>query len=209
MSTLGDVLDAHTVEGELYRRLDDGALECYACGHRCLIRPGKRGICRVRFNQDGALRVPWGYVGALQCDPVEKKPFFHLLPGADALTFGMLGCDFHCPYCQNWVTSQAMRDPASDIAIGAFRAVSPQSLVAHGVRLGAQVVASSYNEPLITSEWARAIFQEAGRAGLVCAYVSNGNATPEVLEYLRPWVSAYKIDLKSMRDKPYRQLRRA
>jgi pyruvate formate lyase activating enzyme len=128
------------------------------------------------------------------------------LPGADALTFGMLGCDFHCPYCQNWVTSQAMRDPASDIAIGAFRAVSPQSLVAHGVRLGAQVVASSYNEPLITSEWARAIFQEAGRAGLVCAYVSNGNATPEVLEYLRPWVSAYKIDLKSMRDKPYRQL---
>jgi pyruvate formate lyase activating enzyme len=206
MSTLGDVLDAHTVEGELYRRREDGALECFACGHRCLIRPGKRGICKVRFNQDGVLRVPWGYVGALQCDPVEKKPFFHVLPGADALTFGMLGCDFHCPYCQNWVTSQAMRDPAADIALGAMQMISPEGLVAHGRRLGAQLVVSSYNEPLITSEWARAVFQAARRAGLECAYVSNGNVTPEVLEYIRPWVSAYKIDLKSMRDKPYRQL---
>ena len=206
MSTLGEVLDAHTVEGELYRRLEDGALECFACGHRCLIRPGKRGICRVRFNQEGTLRVPWGYVGALQCDPVEKKPFFHVLPGADALTFGMLGCDFHCPYCQNWVTSQAMRDPAADIALSAMRPISPEGLVEHGRRLGAQIVVSSYNEPLITSEWAISVFQAARRAGLECAYVSNGNATPEVLEYIRPWVSAYKIDLKSMRDKPYRQL---
>jgi len=206
MSTLGDVLDAHTVEGELYRRRDDGALECFACGHRCLIRPGKRGICKVRFNQDGVLRVPWGYVGALQCDPVEKKPFFHVRPGADALTFGMLGCDFHCPYCQNWVTSQAMRDPAADVALGTMQTISPEGLVAHGRRLGAQLVVSSYNEPLITSEWARAVFQAARRAGLECAYVSNGNVTPEVLEYIRPWVSAYKIDLKSMRDKPYRQL---
>lgn len=206
MSTLGEVLDAHTVEGELYHRLDGGDLECTACGHRCRIRPGRRGICKVRFNQDGQLRVPWGYVGALQCDPVEKKPFFHLLPGSDALTFGMLGCDFHCPYCQNWVTSQAMRDPAADIALGAFRPMSPQELVEHGRRLDAGVVVSSYNEPLITSEWARAVFEAARNAGLLCAYVSNGNATPEVLEYLRPWVSGYKIDLKSMRDKPYRQL---
>jgi pyruvate formate lyase activating enzyme len=206
MSTLGEVLDAHTVEGELYRSLDGGDLECTACGHRCRLRPGRRGICQVRFNQDGRLRVPWGYVGALQCDPVEKKPFFHLLPGSDALTFGMLGCDFHCPYCQNWVTSQAMRDPAADIALGAFRPASAQELVDHGRRLGAAVVVSSYNEPLITSEWARAVFEEARQAGLLCAYVSNGNATPEVLEYLRPWVTGYKIDLKSMRDKPYRRL---
>jgi pyruvate formate lyase activating enzyme len=128
------------------------------------------------------------------------------LPGSDALTFGMLGCDFHCPYCQNWVTSQALRDPDSDIAAGSVRHTSPAELVAGGVRMGAQVIASSYNEPLITSEWARAVFEEAQRAGLVTAYVSNGNATPEVLEYLRPWVSAYKVDLKTMRDKAYRQL---
>ncbi len=206
MTTLGDVLDAHTVEGELVRRLEDGAVECYACGHRCLIRPGRRGICQVRFNEGGTLRVPWGYVGALQCDPVEKKPFFHVLPGSDALTFGMLGCDFHCGYCQNWVTSQAMRDPASEIAVEAFRPITPRELVEHGQRLGARLVVSSYNEPLITSEWARGVFEAARQAGMLCAYVSNGNATPEVLEYLRPWVTAYKIDLKTMRDRAYRSL---
>ena len=65
----------------------------------------------MRFNDDGTLLVPHGYVGALPCDPIEKKPFFHVLPGSDALTFGMLGCDFHCGYCQNWVTSQMLRDP--------------------------------------------------------------------------------------------------
>lgn len=206
MTTLGEVLDAHTAEGELAQRLEDGSVTCTACGHRCLIRPGKRGICRVRFNQDGILRVPWGYVAALQSDPIEKKPFFHLYPGEDALTFGMLGCDFHCGYCQNWVTSQAMRDPASDIALGAFRPMTPERLVEHARRVGARVVVSSYNEPLITSEWARAIFEVARQAGMECAYVSNGNATPEVLAYLRPWVSAYKIDLKSMNDRAYRSL---
>ena len=98
-SPLATVLDTLTVPGELYEKRPDGALTCYACGHRCLIKPGRRGICQVRFNQDGELRVPWGYVGALQCDPTEKKPFFHVYPGSDTLTFGMLGCDLHCPYC--------------------------------------------------------------------------------------------------------------
>jgi pyruvate formate lyase activating enzyme len=115
----------------------------------------------------------------------------------------MLGCDFHCSYCQNWITSQALRDPEAG---GSVRRVSPQDLVESGRRMGARVVASSYNEPLITSEWARAVFQEAGEAGLTCAYISNGNATREVLEYLRPHVQGFKVDLKSMRDKPYRRL---
>jgi pyruvate formate lyase activating enzyme len=99
MSTLATILDELTETGELYESLENGAVRCYACGHRCLIREGKRGICQVRFNQGGKLRVPWGYVAALQSDPVEKKPFFHVLPGSNALTFGMLGCDFHCGYC--------------------------------------------------------------------------------------------------------------
>src|SRR6185503_18209004 len=97
--TLEALLDSLTVEGDLYERLPENALRCYACGHRCLINEGRRGICKVRFNQGGELRVPWGYVGALQCDPTEKKPFFHIYPGSDTLTFGMLGCDLHCSYC--------------------------------------------------------------------------------------------------------------
>ncbi len=99
MPRLENVLDQLTREGTLYERLPDNAVRCFACGHRCLIREGKRGICQVRFNQGGQLRVPWGYVAALQSDPIEKKPFYHVLPGSNALTFGMLGCDFHCGYC--------------------------------------------------------------------------------------------------------------
>ena len=206
MTTVSDLLDSLTVPGELYEKLPDGSVRCYACGHRCLIRPGRRGICKVRFNRDGELRVPWGYVAALQADPIEKKPFFHVLPGSDALTFGMLGCDYHCSFCQNWLTSQTLRDPAADYAANFIRRISPEQIVRYALESGARAVVSSYNEPLITSEWAVAIFRQAKEAGLLCGYVSNGNATPEVLEYLRPWVSAYKIDLKSMQEKNYREL---
>ena len=98
-TSIGELLDTLTVPGELYEKLEDNAVLCYACGHRCKIREGRRGICQVRFNEGGELRVPSGYVAALQSDPVEKKPFFHVMPGTNALTFGMLGCDFHCGYC--------------------------------------------------------------------------------------------------------------
>ncbi|NOX62176.1 MAG: radical SAM protein [Chloroflexi bacterium] len=99
--TLADYLDSMTAPAaeELVERLDNKAVRCYACAHRCLIREGRRGICQVRFNKDGALYVPFGYAAGIQSDPIEKKPFFHVLPGADALTFGMLGCDMHCSYC--------------------------------------------------------------------------------------------------------------
>jgi pyruvate formate lyase activating enzyme len=202
-SPLAEVLAVHTREGELYEKLPAQRVRCFACGHRCLIPPGRDGICRVRFNQDGILRVPFGYVGGLQVDPVEKKPFFHALPGSKALSFGMLGCDFHCGYCQNWLTSQALRDPAAAVPP---QTVSPTELVALARRHGAPIITSTYNEPLITSEWAVAVFREARKAGLVCSYVSNGNGTPEVLEYIRPWVSLYKVDLKSFRDRQYREL---
>ncbi len=204
-SSLAPILAARTADSapELVERLPDGRLRCYACGHRCPIPDGREGVCRVRYNQGGTLRVPWGYVGALQCDPIEKKPFFHALPGTDALSFGMLGCDLHCGYCQNWFTSQSIRDPR---AIAPPRDVSPGTLVELAKERGAPTVVSTYNEPLITSEWAAAIFQEAKRHNLKTAYVSNGNGTPQVLDYIRPWIDFYKVDLKSMDDKHYREL---
>ena len=343
--------------GTLYEKLPDDQVRCYACAHRCLIKEGLRGICKVRYNRGGTLMVPRGYVGALQCDPIEKKPFFHAFPGTDALTFGMLGCDLHCSYCftgdvrvatnsgmrrlddlweeaiadpeadaqrrqprvgltatggdgrphrvrwifrheyegelvrvaprllkpfeatpehpvlatevpgvdephfipagkltarhflcvplagaldflavdgitrrpyggpvfnldtdgphtylanhavvhncQNWVTSQALRDPG---ALTEPMDVSPEQLVDIAQRQGARVVATSYNEPLITSEWAVEVFKAARPRGFMTAYISNGNATREVLEYIRPWTDLYKIDLKSFRDKNYRSL---
>jgi pyruvate formate lyase activating enzyme len=202
-ATLAEVLDRFTVAGELFRPLPGGKVVCYACGHRCTIFPGTRGICQVRFNRDGVLRVPWGYVAALQCDPTEKKPFFHVLPGSRTLTFGMLGCDFHCSYCQNWITSQALRDPAAGVDP---LPVTPEQVVTLARREGAALVGSSYNEPLITSEWAVAIFRKAREAGLRTCYVSNGNATPEVLWYLRPWTDCFKVDLKAFNDRRYREL---
>ncbi len=128
-TSLAEVLDTLTAEGAvaLTEHLDGNALRCYACGHRCLIKEGKRGICKVRFNEGGRLRVPVNYVAALASDPTEKKPFFHVLPGSDTLTFGMLGCDLHCAYCQNWLTSQALRD---DSAGTTPTMVTPERLVA-------------------------------------------------------------------------------
>jgi AmmeMemoRadiSam system radical SAM enzyme/AmmeMemoRadiSam system protein B/AmmeMemoRadiSam system protein A len=201
---LADVLDRYTGSGasELCRTEGD-RIRCLACGHRCSIGDGQRGICKVRFNDDGQLHVPFGYVAGIQSDPVEKKPFFHVYPGSDALTFGMMGCDLHCSYCQNWLTSQALRDPS---AVTPIRPVTPSGLVSLAGREGSRLVVSSYNEPLITAEWAVAVFREAKAAGLACAFVSNGNATPEVLDFLRPWIVAYKVDLKSFNDRNYRKL---
>jgi pyruvate formate lyase activating enzyme len=139
----------------------------------------------------------------MQCDPIEKKPFFHAYPGALAYSFGMLGCDLHCGYCQNWVTSQALRDPN---ALSPPVPASPEFLVRDALDQGAKVLVSTYNEPLITSEWAVAIFKEAKAAGLLTGFVSNGNGTPQVLEFLRPWLDLYKVDLKSFDDRHYHEL---
>lgn len=203
MTTLKDILSESTRVGALWQPETNDAVRCFSCGHRCFIPKGLDGICKVRSNREGKLYVPWGYIGGIQLDPVEKKPFFHALPGAQALSFGMLGCDFHCGYCQNWLTSQALRDPK---ALVQPRKTSPRDLVAIAKEYGAQILTSTYNEPLITSEWAVEIFKEAKKQGLMTSYVSNGNATKEVLEYIRPYVDLYKIDLKSFNDKHYRQL---
>jgi pyruvate formate lyase activating enzyme len=207
-TTLKDVLYDHVREGarELWEPIEPinkNRIRCFACGHECPIAEGQAGVCKIRFNQGGKLFVPWGYVGGVQCDPIEKKPFFHAYPGALAYSFGMLGCDLHCGYCQNWVTSQALRDPS---AVSPPLAATPEALVKDALRLGARAVVSTYNEPLITSEWAVAIFKEARQAGLVTGFVSNGNGTPQVLDYVRPHIDLYKVDLKSFDDRHYRDL---
>jgi pyruvate formate lyase activating enzyme len=208
--TLNDTLAKLVKEGELYEkmpRLSAGGsgnwVRCFACGHYCKIAPGRDGICKVRFNKDGVLYTPHGYVAGLQIDPVEKKPFFHALPGSNALSFGMLGCDYHCGYCQNWLTSQAIRDP---LAGTRPTSMSAEQIVGMALEHKVPIITSTYNEPLITSEWAVEVFKLARPYGIKCSYVSNGNGTREVLEYIRPYVELYKIDLKGFRQKNYQQL---
>jgi pyruvate formate lyase activating enzyme len=205
MKTFAEYLDEMTTPGELFDVLGEDKVRCFACAHRCTLKPGQRGICKMRFNRDGVLQVPKGYVAALQADPIEKKPLFHVLSGSDALTFGMLGCNFHCDFCQNWVTSQTLRDPqASARSQYSVREITAEEVIGFAIETGAEAVVSSYNEPLITTEWAVEIFKLAKAVGLKTAYISNGFATPEVLEYLKPYLDAYKIDLKSMQPENYR-----
>jgi pyruvate formate lyase activating enzyme len=119
------------------------------------------------------------------------------------MSFGMLGCDLHCGYCQNWITSQALRDP---LAEAPPIDISPDEFLALTKKYHARVVASTYNEPLITSEWAVEIFRKAKQEELLTAFISNGNATEEVIDYLKPWLDLFKVDLKTFRDKNYRKL---
>jgi pyruvate formate lyase activating enzyme len=113
----------------------------------------------------------------------------------------MLGCDLKCACCQNWVSSQALRDPASGSTIVE---TSPDQIVQAALRSGARAVVSTYNEPLITTEWAVAAFKAARAAGLLTGYVSNGHATPKVLDYLAPWIDMFKVDLKGFDETQYR-----
>jgi len=230
--TLRQTLTDHTAVAapELTVPLDRGHLRCLACAHRCRLAPDQEGICKVRFHSGGRLRVPWGYTAGVAADPIEKKPFHHVLPGSTALSFGMLGCDLHCAYCQNWITSQALRDDAALAPIGP---TSPGALVQAAMEAGCRSLVSTYNEPLITAEWAIAVFREAGANIVDVArvvrerllgteeqqekareklrrgggeFVSNGNATPEVLDLLAPHVDMFKVDLKGFRDRGYRDL---
>ncbi|MGE5250595.1 MAG: radical SAM protein [Bacteroidota bacterium] len=179
MSSVGSVIDKLTVKGEIYESLPDGSVRCFACGHRCLIHPGKRGICQVRFNEGGELRVPWGYVAALQSDPIEKKPFFHVLPGTNALTFGMLGCDFHCGYCfpgeTMVITGQGPR--TLEECFGTSARVDPQPDAEIGYPEGLQAVTASGAVKTV-----RAVFKHPYEGELITVrpyYLPELRCTPE------------------------------
>jgi pyruvate formate lyase activating enzyme len=201
---LRDRIDQLTVTSELCESVaETNTIVCGACAHRCNLRPGARGICGVRFNADGKLKVPFGYVAAKRIRPVETNTIYHVRPGSRALTFGMLGCDLRCPYCHNWRLSQAVRDrlDAPNIEV-----VTPSSLIDEAVRAGCQVVCSAYNEPMITAEWAYAIFAEARRRQMVTALISDANTTAEALAFLRPVTDVFRADLKGYDDAQFQAL---
>ncbi|HNW45341.1 MAG TPA: AmmeMemoRadiSam system radical SAM enzyme [Elusimicrobiales bacterium] len=185
-------------EAVLYEKLPGGKTACRACAHRCVTGPGGTGRCGVRYNDHGILMAPWGYVSGAAADPVEKKPFFHALPGSVALSFGMFGCNFKCDFCQNWNISDARAGGLQPLE------TSPGVLLREAGAAGARSVISTYNEPLITAEWSREIFAAAKAAGLRTGFVSNGYATPETAAFLRPVMDFWKVDLKTFNDERYR-----
>ena len=182
---------------------DGGTVQCQACAHQCRLKPGRAGICRVRFNQNGQLYAPDGYVAGLQADPIEKKPFYHVVPGSNALSFGMLGCNFQCDFCQNWISSQM---PYAEKQASGISRCSAADIVDTAIERHASVIVSTYNEPLITADWAARIFEKAKTKNLLCGFVSNGFASPAVLDFLRPMTDLFKVDLKCFTDSGYRSL---
>jgi pyruvate formate lyase activating enzyme len=188
--------------GDLFVR-EGTALRCTACAHRCVMVDGRAGACGVREARDGAMFVPFGYVARRYVREVETNTVYHVEPGAKALTFGMYGCDLRCPYCHNWKLSQALRE---DVRTEAPVPISAEALVDEAVAAGCRVVCAAYNEPMIAAEWARAVFAEAQRRGLVTMVVSDGHTTAEALAYLRPVLDVYRVDLKGWNAAQYKIL---
>ncbi len=191
-------------EARYWQAGSDGHVLCTLCAQYCRIKPGRPGVCGVRRNVDGKLETTvYGALAALNVDPVEKKPLFHVLPGARALSLATIGCNFRCTFCQNWDLSQAGkiagRDrPESDS--------EPDEIVHMAREQGCRVIAYTYSEPTVFYEWAYDIARAAAEHGILNVFVTNGYIAPEPLREIQPYLHAANVDLKSFRDGDYRKI---
>ena len=186
-------------------------IRCLACFHHCLLSENQRGICGVRFNKKGRLElVVWGKAVGLHSDPIEKKPLFHFLPGTKALSFGTLGCNFACLFCQNWFQSQSAKkiSPAQldQLIKQTSQDYSPEALVALAQKLGCPTIAYTYNEPTVFLEYALATMKLAKKKGLKNVWVSNGFISSQGFTAIKDYLDAINIDLKSFNPEFYRRL---
>jgi len=183
---------------EFYRK-DGDRIVCTLCRHYCKLADGQTGICGVNANEGGRLRnLVYGKVAALNIDPIEKKPLYHFLPTTTALSLGTVGCNFQCPFCQNWQISQSN-------AIEDSQEVTPEQIVDAAVREGCSTIAYTYNEPTIFYPFARDVAKLAHTAGLKNVFVSNGMESPEVLADMRGLIDGFNIDLKSFNSDYYKK----
>jgi pyruvate formate lyase activating enzyme len=179
-----------------------GSVRCVACAHRCVLRPSRVGICGVRQNRGGWLyTLVYGEVVAAKAEPVEKKPFFHFMPGSYAYSVGSKGCNFHCAYCQNWEMSQAHREGL----VPESRNLNPEEVIEEAVAAGVRSMAYTYVEPTVFIEFALDSMVRARSAGLHNVFVTNGYETPEAIELVARYLDAANIDLKAANDTFYRR----
>lgn len=184
---------------EYFRVIDDEKIVCMLCKHHCQIKEGKIGRCGVNKNENNKLKnLVYGHPASIAIDPVEKKPLYHMLPGSRALSFGTVGCNFRCPFCQNWQLSQER-----EIDFEAY--VSPEQIVELAVKHQCQSMAYTYNEPTIFYPYARDVAVEAKKHGLKNIYVSNGFESDEMIADMVGIIDAVNIDLKSFNDDYYRK----
>jgi pyruvate formate lyase activating enzyme len=195
-----------THEAMLYEKVDGGSVECHLCSHRCRIAEGKRGICRVRENRGGTLySLVYGRLVARHLDPIEKKPFYHFLPGSTAYSIATPSCNFRCPFCQNWQISQM--DASS--AFESLPFVPPEDVVADALAHRAESISYTYTEPTIFMEYALDCARLAQQQGLKNSFVTNGYQSPEAVEAMTGLIDAANVDLKAFSEAFYRTQCRA
>jgi len=193
------------IEARLYEKVDEKRVRCRLCAHRCLIKPGDRGICQVRENQDGILySLVYGQAISAAVDPIEKKPLFHFKPGSKAFSVATVGCNFSCTFCQNADISQMPRDrkriDGTDLA--------PQMVVRGALTQQCASIAYTYTEPTVFYEYVYDISVAAKEQGIANVWVSNGYMTPEALDTLTgttQLMDAANIDLKAFQNSFYHQ----
>ncbi|MEC9489765.1 MAG: AmmeMemoRadiSam system radical SAM enzyme [Halanaerobiales bacterium] len=180
-------------EAMLYEKLENKMVKCNVCNHRCVIKEGKRGICRVRENSDGILyALNYGKAVAVHVDPIEKKPLYHFMPGSSAYSIGTEGCNMKCTWCQNWQISQS---PAADNDVRG-RDISPKEIVQGALEHDCESIAYTYTEPTIFLEYALETMKLAKEKGIKNVWVSNGYMTRETLDEITPYLDAANIDHK-------------
>jgi pyruvate formate lyase activating enzyme len=190
------------MEALLYRRLENGSVTCDLCSHRCLIKPGKRGICHVRENVGGVLQtLVYGRVVAANIDPVEKKPLFHFLPGSLSYSIATVGCNFKCRFCQNSDIAQITGEIQGRIP---GHGVEPASVVKAALAGHCQSISYTYTEPTVFFEFAHDTARIAHEKGLKNIFVTNGYMTGEALNRIAPVLDAANVDLKSFSDDFYK-----
>jgi pyruvate formate lyase activating enzyme len=191
-----------TIKEALFWEKLDGDVQCSLCHQQCRIRPGKRGMCGVRENQNEKLMtLVYGSLVAANADPIEKKPFFHFLPGSLTYSIATVGCNFRCLHCQNADISQLPRK--TGLIPGEF--VSPTNVVKEACALGCQSIAYTYSEPTIFFEYAFDVATLAHNAGLKNVFVSNGYMGEEAAKKIIPLMDGINIDLKGD-DQFYRKV---
>lgn len=186
-------------EASYYQGLEDDRVKCELCPNECLIGEGKRGSCGVRENREGKLyTLIYGEATSVALDPIEKKPLYHFYPGNYILSLGTRGCNFHCPFCQNYSISQGYTHPTQKI--------TPEEAVDRAKELNSFGIAYTYNEPFIWYEFVFDTAKLAKKAGLKNVLVTNGYVKREPLEKILPFIDAMNIDIKSIEEEFYRKV---
>lgn len=185
---------------QYYRYKDDHSITCVLCKHYCTLKENKNGICGINYNINGELvNATYGHPSALHVDPIEKKPLYHFLPGSRSLSLGTVGCNFRCPFCQNYDISQTTQ-------INEAVNYSPEEIVALALEHNTESISYTYNEPTIWYPYAKDIGVLAKEKGLKNVFVSSGYESHEVLEDMKNWVDAANIDLKSFSHDYYKKV---